>query len=207
MTARGVGGGSDPYGTGARHYVGSTADLPPSEGIDRFVGLLPGRRVLEIGCGGGRDSRALLARGLELVATDASPAIAACACNVIGQSVGVLDARDLSASSEFDGVWAAACLHHLPRADITVALQGIRTALRPDGVAYLSFKSGTADEDGHDDQGRWFSYLDQDRARGLVAGVDELELVDVWSSRDTLGRTRDWTHALCRKTGVNISPL
>lgn len=38
--------------------------------------LSPGARVLELGCGGGRDTEAMLAADLEVDATDGSPALA-----------------------------------------------------------------------------------------------------------------------------------
>ena len=41
---------------------------------DWMAGLVPGRRVLEIGCGVGHSTQALLRRGLSVLAVDSLPA-------------------------------------------------------------------------------------------------------------------------------------
>ncbi len=111
----------DFYAAEAQAYAGA---LPRSRACPhrRFRrGAPPGARVLELGCGGGHDSVALLDSGLDLVATDGSPELAEQASRRLGRPVGVLLFEDIDATEAFDGVWANACLLHVPRA----ALPGI----------------------------------------------------------------------------------
>jgi SAM-dependent methyltransferase len=74
------------------------------------LGLAPGMRVLDVGCGPGRHALALAARGLTVHGVDLSPdfvALARDAATEMSATFEVLDVRDLSFDREFD---AAICL-------------------------------------------------------------------------------------------------
>lgn len=76
------------------------------------LGLAPGARVLDVGCGPGRHALALARRGIEVVGIDLSPdfvelARAAAAAEGLPARFDLLDVRDLAFVGEFD---AAVCL-------------------------------------------------------------------------------------------------
>lgn len=76
------------------------------------LGLGPGRRVLDVGCGPGRHGLALARRGIEVVGVDLSPEFVAlaretAAAEALPARFEVLDVRDLAYAGEFD---AAICL-------------------------------------------------------------------------------------------------
>ena len=62
------------------------------------------------------------------------------------------------ADAAFDGVWANACLLHVPRTALPGILAKVQRALRPGGVFYASYKAGEAE--GRDRFGRFFNYPD-----------------------------------------------
>lgn len=73
------------------------------------LGLTPGRRVLDVGCGPGRHGLALARRGMEVVGVDLSPAfvdLATAAATAEGLSArfAVLDVREMAFAAEFDAV-------------------------------------------------------------------------------------------------------
>jgi SAM-dependent methyltransferase len=132
--------------------------------LDRFLSRLqPGVEVLELGCGNGRDSAEMRVRGFSVVPTDGTPEMAAEAAKRIGIPVAVLRFEDIDMAAVFDGVWANACLLHVPRAKLAGILAKIHTALRPGGVFYASFKAG--ENEGHDGLGRYFNYPSKDWLR------------------------------------------
>ncbi len=74
------------------------------------LGLEPGMRVLDVGCGPGRHALAFAARGIAVHGVDLSPdfvALARDAAGVLPATFEVLDVRDLAFDGEFD---AAICL-------------------------------------------------------------------------------------------------
>ncbi|WP_233206658.1 bifunctional 2-polyprenyl-6-hydroxyphenol methylase/3-demethylubiquinol 3-O-methyltransferase UbiG [Caulobacter sp. FWC2] len=74
------------YADTARIYTATRPD-GVSRHLDGFLQrLAPGARVLELGCGDGRDSEAMLARGFDVDATDGAPAIAREAFGLCGST-------------------------------------------------------------------------------------------------------------------------
>lgn len=104
--------------------------------------LAPGAHVLELGCGDGRDSEAMQARGFEVDPTDGTEAMATQAARRLGRPVRVMRFDALAAAEVYDGVWANACLLHVPRPALSGVLSRIFTALRPGGVHAATFKAG-----------------------------------------------------------------
>ncbi|HVB05943.1 MAG TPA: class I SAM-dependent methyltransferase [Acidimicrobiales bacterium] len=112
--------------------------------------VLPGERVLDLGCGGGRHAYAFLREGAEVVALDASleepPAVAAMvrAMRAAGELAATpasaalsADARLLPfAAASFDVVVASEVLEHL--ADDGAAIAEVLRVLRPGGRLALS---------------------------------------------------------------------
>jgi cyclopropane fatty-acyl-phospholipid synthase-like methyltransferase len=113
------------------------------------LGLEPGQRVLDVGCGPGRHALALARRGIEVVGVDLSPdfvALArdAAAAENLPATFTELDVRDLAFDAEFD---AAICLCQggfglLGGRDDPEVIGRIVRAVHPDGgIAVSAFSS------------------------------------------------------------------
>lgn len=136
----------------------------------RFVEMLPRQaEVLELGCGGGYDTAAMLAAGLRVTPTDGVAEMAIEAQKRLGIGVKVLRFGDIAFSAAFDGVFANACLLHEPRASLPAILSSIRRALRPQGLFYASFKAGEGE--GVDGLGRYYNYPDEPWLRSACAAA------------------------------------
>jgi SAM-dependent methyltransferase len=141
----------------------------------RFLALLPpGATILELGCGAGADSAVMLAGGFDVRPTDGSPEMASEASRRLGRSVETLLFHDLDEVEAYDGVWANACLLHVPRSELAQVLALIWRALKPGGHFYASFKTGEAD--GRDTLNRYYNYPSPDRLRDNYASAGS------WSS-------------------------
>jgi len=167
--------------------------------LDRFLTRLqPGADVLELGCGNGRDSAEMIARGFRAVPTDGTPEMTEEASKRLGIPVGVLRFEDIDMVAAFDGVWANACLLHVPRSDFGGILAKIHTALRVGGVFYASFKAGEAE--GHDGLGRFFNYPSKDWLQAAYEAMPwgSIEIdEDKGSGYDK--RPTDWLHVIAVK--------
>jgi SAM-dependent methyltransferase len=125
--------------------------------LDKFLALLPpGAAILELGCGAGGDSADMLARGFDVTPTDGSPEMAEVASRRLGRAVRTLLFHDLDEVEAYQGVWANACLLHVPRDELASVLALIRRALIPGGYFYASFKTG--DAEGRDTLDRYYNY-------------------------------------------------
>jgi SAM-dependent methyltransferase len=130
----------------------------PSTRLRGFLALLtPGSAILELGCGAGNHSAVMLAEGFSVRATDGSPEMASIAAQRLGHPVEAMRFDELDAHEAYDGVWASACLLHVPRDELTGILARIHRALKPSGVFYASYKMG--ESDGRDSLGRYYSYV------------------------------------------------
>jgi SAM-dependent methyltransferase len=109
----------------------------------------------------------MLAQGFDVRATDGSPEMAAVASKRIGRTVETLLFHDLDALDAYDGVWANACLLHVPRDELAKILALIWRALKPEGVFYASYKAG--DADGRDTLNRYYNYPSPEWLRATYA--------------------------------------
>jgi SAM-dependent methyltransferase len=129
--------------------------------------LPPGASILELGCGAGGDTAEMLARGFAVRPTDGSPEMADIASKHLGRAVETLLFHDLDEVEAYDGVWANACLLHVPRPELADVLARIWRALKPAGVFYASYKEG--DADGRDTLDRYYNYPSPDWLRATYA--------------------------------------
>jgi SAM-dependent methyltransferase len=129
----------------------------PSARLPGFLALLPrGGSILELGCGAGNHSAKMLAAGFAVRATDGSPEMAAIAARRIGHPVETMLFHQLDEFETYDGIWASACLLHVPGDELAGILRRIRRALKPSGAFYASFKIGEGG--GRDNLGRYYNY-------------------------------------------------
>jgi SAM-dependent methyltransferase len=147
----------------------------PSARLTGFLALLPpGGSILELGCGAGNHSAKMLEAGFAVRPTDGSPEMAEAASRRLGRAVETMLFHELDEQEAYDGVWASACLLHVPKDELEGILGRIHRALKPDGVFYASFKIGAGD--GRDSLGRYYNYPSAEWLRGTYAAAGE------WSS-------------------------
>ena len=136
--------------------------------LTRFLALLPpGAAILELGCGAGGDSAEMIARGYDVTPTDGSPELAEIASRRLGRPVKTLLFHDLDAVETYDGIWANACLLHVPRDQLANILALVHRALKPGGAFYASYKAGEGD--GRDTLDRYYNYPTEDWLRATYA--------------------------------------
>jgi SAM-dependent methyltransferase len=167
------------YDERAAQFWEGTRDHDVKQNIDALLRHIRGHapfRILDFGCGPGRDLAAFKALGHEPVGLEGSPALAAMARRHAGCEVWEQDflALDLPAAA-FDGIFANAALFHVPRSELPRVLRELRAALKEDGVLFASNPRGNNEEGWLG--GRYGVWHDLEAWRGYVgeAGFVELE--------------------------------
>ena len=170
------------YETNAQAFFDRSVAADMAQGYAQFVALLPpGGRVLDAGCGSGRDALEFHRRGFRVTAMEASEALAALARAHTGLPVEVMTFEQVAWREAFDGVWACASLLHVARAGLPAAVSRLRDALVPGGALWMSFKYGTEERTV---AGRTLTDMDESLARGLLAATGGLELIGMQVSGD-----------------------
>lgn len=131
------------YNKNAESFYESTVNADMSVWRDKFEkNIADGGRILDAGCGSGRDSLAFKKHGYSVVAFDASSEMCRKASKLIGQEVWQMKFDEISFDEEFDGVWACASLLHVPSEELPMILGKLYKALVTNGALYVSFKYG-----------------------------------------------------------------
>src|ERR1700680_1757764 len=112
------------YDARAAEFCENTVAVDVSAFYVPFLRELPAcGRILDAGCGSGRDSREFLRRGYRVVSIDASAAT-----KHTGQEALLLRFDVLDFDSEFDGIWACGSLVHIARRDLNSVLTRLSRA-------------------------------------------------------------------------------
>jgi SAM-dependent methyltransferase len=163
------------YEREAEAYLSVRLDEPDAD-VMGFLDRLPaGARILELGCGGGREARAMIERGFDVDATDGVPAMAEQAGILLGRPVRVMRFDELNARSEYDAVIANAALLHVPLDALPAILARIARALKPGGWHWASYKTGG--EAGVDEFGRYYNRLSLADAKHMYDAARDWAMV------------------------------
>ena len=102
------------YNQNAEEYFDKTVNVSMQELYDQFeVYLKPGDKILDLGCGSGRDSKYFLSKGYDVISVDGSKAMYNLAGAYIGREVRNITFEKINYDNEFDVVWAYASLVHV----------------------------------------------------------------------------------------------
>lgn len=192
------------YNQNAESFFAQTVTADMSDAQKRFLRHVPkGGRILDAGCGSGRDAKAFAEQGYEVEAFDASEAMVRMAAAHSGLPVRHMTFEQVDWDNHFDGIWASASLLHVPRSDLSRIIAKFRQALKSEGILYLSFKYGT---DEREKDGRRFTDMNEKALRDELGKVDSLDVVDIWTSEDVRPeRARElWLSAILRRSGSSL---
>jgi ubiquinone/menaquinone biosynthesis C-methylase UbiE len=189
------------YDRSAAEYAAQWDELRLERALHAFTSRITGqRRVLDLGCGPGRDLAFLTDLGCQLVGLDLSSGMLAQArIRLAGAQLVQADLRRLPILwDSFDGIWACASLLHLRRAHVPAALLEAKRVLRqPDGLLYLALKAGQGERwvTGHGGHRTFFSYFQPSEVQTMLLHTG-FHCLDSWLDSDQAGRSEPWINAI-----------
>ena len=171
----------DYYNRNAEGFVQGTINADMSDCRNRFLNYVKkDGRILDAGCGSGRDLLAFMREGYQVDAFDASEEICRLASEKLGIPVACRRFEDLTGTLEYDGIWACASLLHVRGEDLPDVMIRLKQLLKPDGVLYASFKEGLTERE---KDGRFFHDMTADKCRLLFQNAG-MEVLEVFKTRD-----------------------
>lgn len=188
----------DYYNKQADQFIQSTLKVDMETLYESFLAELPKNgRILDIGCGSGRDTLAFKNMGYQVEAIDYSKALVERATQLTGAPVKQQSFYEIEAHEEYDGIWACASLLHCERSMLPDILKRLHTALCRRGVCHMSFKYGTTDRV---KDGRAFTDLNEDQAKELLGQLNGVTVVKQWVTVDKRpDRDQEWLNILWKK--------
>ena len=195
------------YDQFAQDYVNTTQSVDFHLIQERFLSALNAAfpevaakdiRILDFGCGSGRDSKYFLEQGYVVSALDGSEELCRYAASYAGIPVRNIRFEDFHEVNHYEGIWACASILHLPYKELTVVLSNIYEALAPGGVFYTSFKYGVGEKDRGS---RHFTDMTEESFGELLNAVPGFRVIDEWTSGDVRpGREAEgWLNIILQK--------
>ena len=188
----------DYYNKHADEFAVSTFKVDMESLYQPFLAeLQEGVRILDVGCGSGRDTLAFKNKGYQVDAIDYSEELVKKATRLTGIPIKLKSFYEVDDYEAYDGIWACASLLHCERSRLAEVLEKMVQALKPNGVIYMSFKYGDSDRD---QDGRQFTDLDENQAEALLEQFDNVQHIQQWVTLDQRpDRQEKWLNLLWKK--------
>ena len=172
----------DYYNKNASSFVSDTVFADVLEIQNKFLNKLKkGSRILDFGCGSGRDTRYFLESGYLVEAVDGSEELCRLAQNYTGIEVKRMLFQDLDAVQRYDGIWACSSVLHLPKSELKPVFEKMAAALKEGGVIYTSFKYGSFEGTRNE---RYFTDFTIESFMDFLQEVQCLEIEEAWITKD-----------------------
>jgi 2-polyprenyl-3-methyl-5-hydroxy-6-metoxy-1,4-benzoquinol methylase len=170
------------YNQNADAFIEGTQNADMTEQYRFFLKYFPsGGKLLDLGCGSGRDSAYFSSLGFQVTAVDGSEEL----CKRVKEHYGIdahcIRFEDISFHEEFDAIWACASLLHVNKVDIPGVLARVFAALKPGGILYASFKYGNTERVVN---GRFFNDYTEADLDTLLTSENQLSLLEYWITED-----------------------
>ena len=188
----------DYYNQNVTTFIADTISVDLKDTQNKFINALPGDKILDLGCGSGRDTKYFLEFGLKVTAVDGSEELCKRASDYLGIPVYHMLFQELDLEDEYNGIWACSSILHLPKDELRTVFYKMVTALKSSGVIYTSFKYGEFEGERN---GRYFTDFTIELFNEFIKNIPDLKIEEQWITEDVRPGRRDekWLNLLLRK--------
>ena len=195
------------YDANPELFAAGVNHLDTSVDRGRFLARLPeNARVLDLGCGSGRDLEAFAAAGCRVTGIDPSAAMLDLCRRRLPEGTPLRQERAedfADPSGSWDGIWAMASLIHVSFADQQAVLSNLVRSLAPGGIMMAWVKSLSRGwEESADPRGRPVCRYGTKHALDMLEEIPDLapaSFVCTVTHPDSRGEETSWTEIVIRK--------
>lgn len=191
------------YDKNAEYFVQGTQNVEFTKVQDHFLALLPqDGRILDFGCGSGRDTKYFLNKGFQTDAIDGSAELCKLAGEYTGIDVKHMFFSEFDACDLYDGIWACASILHLPKGELKDIFSKMIRALKDRGYIYTSFKYG--DFEGYRNE-RYFTDFTEAVFGQFLKEIPGIKMKECWLSDDVRPDRNEekWLNIILQKQIIN----
>lgn len=189
------------YNEHAETFWAGTRDHDVSQNRAALLQHLSGPgpyRVLDFGCGPGRDLKIFRDSGHEAIGLEGAKRLVELARSYSGCEVWHQDFLKLELAPEFfDGIFANASLFHVPSQELPRLLRELWTTLKPEGVLFSSNPRGENEEGWNG--GRYGCYYNLKTWRELVTAAGFIEIMHYYRPPGVPREQQPWLASVWRK--------
>lgn len=169
---------------------------------ERFEKMLHGKKIIDVGCGTGRDLLYFMRHGYDVTGIDASAGMLSEARKYApdGKFLKMNMLRLNFPDASFDGVWCCASLLHIKKEDARKVLLGFNRILKDGGIAFVSLREGegTAVKECEGGNRLFFANYSMSEFSSLLRSAGFA--VSIMTHRGSDGTP--WMCAICKKDGL-----
>ena len=169
--------------------------------LNKFISLLQGKKILDAGCGTGRDVEYFLDEGFDITGIDISRGMIDEAKRRVPEGAfKVMDFTKTRFNKEcFHGIWCMAALADIPRENSEKVFKEFTRILDKSGILYLAVKRGEGQEiikkHKYNDQPRIYVYYEKIELEDILK-QNGFEILHSIISED---EGKEWVEVFARK--------
>lgn len=141
-----------------------------------YKSIIGSKKVIDLGCGAGRDASVFVENGFDYTGIDASEGMLKVAKKRVpkGKFLQMDFKKTTFKNGEFDGFWASASFLHIPKKDVFEVLQEAKRITKNGGIGFISIKEKTGVDEGLIEENkyggisRYFAFYSQDEFKNLL---------------------------------------
>ncbi len=187
------------YDNNKESFKKTTQTLDFSKYQDLFISYLgKNSKILDFGCGAGRDTKYFIEKDFDVDAIDGSIEMCKIASEYCGINVKNLLFNEFNEFNKYDGIWACSSILHVPYVELDDIFKSIYNALKNDGIFYASFKYGNFEGYRND---RYFTDLTYEKLLDIPSVNQLFTVLDYFITADVRKNRENekWLNVIVKK--------